>query len=192
MKSATPDKVNQKKKGPKWKREGLSLTTRFEVLSIAGFACRYCGDKSPDAQLQVDHLKPKSEGGSDDLTNLVAACRSCNLGKGQMLYDEEEVSKRIAADVEKFRGIRRSIENQGQEAVEIVLKEWAETFGPMAGNVRPKILYFVKRLPLTEIIECIHATARKEEAAVKFQYFIGCCWHRIREKSGVKYINRKP
>ena len=66
------------------RREGgkvVSRGMRFKVLERDGFACRYCGGKAPDVVLDVDHLVPVREGGTDDLNNLVAACVDCNSGK---------------------------------------------------------------------------------------------------------------
>lgn len=67
---------------PKRVREGLTPTQRFSVLERCGFACAYCGRRAPDVELTVDHIIPKSRGGTDDDANLTAACRECNVGKG--------------------------------------------------------------------------------------------------------------
>lgn len=40
--------------------------------------CAYCGRPATT----MDHIIPKSKGGSDDLTNLVPACFGCNTSKG--------------------------------------------------------------------------------------------------------------
>lgn len=42
--------------------------------------CYFCGKKTKN--LSVDHLVPLSRGGTDDPTNLVAACHHCNQLKG--------------------------------------------------------------------------------------------------------------
>jgi hypothetical protein len=55
---------------------------RFRILTRDGFKCRYCGRSSPDVQLHVDHATAKVNGGTNDDSNLVAACSDCNLGKG--------------------------------------------------------------------------------------------------------------
>lgn len=60
----------------------LRPSDRFEVLKRDGFACRYCGRKAPEVTLHVDHVVPRAKGGSDDPSNLVAACSACNQGKG--------------------------------------------------------------------------------------------------------------
>jgi hypothetical protein len=58
---------------------------RFDVLQRDLFTCRYCGGKSPEAMLEVDHVVPLSNGGRDDMANLVTACYECNRGKGARL-----------------------------------------------------------------------------------------------------------
>lgn len=43
--------------------------------------CAYCGRPIKYEQMQVDHFIPKNgwhESGSDDFSNLMPACRSCN------------------------------------------------------------------------------------------------------------------
>lgn len=54
----------------------LSGDLRLEVL-LSG-PCAYCGDPIPT---QVDHIIPRSRGGSDDRGNLAPACKTCNMEK---------------------------------------------------------------------------------------------------------------
>jgi len=42
--------------------------------------CAYC--KAQDVPLQIEHIVPKSRGGSDRISNLVLACQRCNAAKG--------------------------------------------------------------------------------------------------------------
>lgn len=44
--------------------------------------CGYCGGHFHRSMLTRDHIIPKSLGGSDDWTNLVTSCISCNQKKG--------------------------------------------------------------------------------------------------------------
>lgn len=58
--------------------------TRWEVRRTLvflrdHFMCQYCGTRSDT--LHCDHRHPYSRGGSDDFSNLVAACPRCNLRK---------------------------------------------------------------------------------------------------------------
>lgn len=62
-------------------RRTLPRSTRFAVLVRDAYTCQYCGRRAPEVELHVDHRKPVSQGGSDTLDNLVAACVDCNLGK---------------------------------------------------------------------------------------------------------------
>jgi hypothetical protein len=57
----------------------VSTAKRFAVLNRDKFTCQYCGRRG--GELEVDHVVPYSRGGSDEMDNLVAACRSCNQGK---------------------------------------------------------------------------------------------------------------
>ena len=42
--------------------------------------CAYCGKK--DVPLQVEHIQPKANGGSNRVSNLTLACQPCNHRKG--------------------------------------------------------------------------------------------------------------
>ncbi|NDF49506.1 MAG: HNH endonuclease, partial [Betaproteobacteria bacterium] len=43
--------------------------------------CECCGAHEHQRALEVDHIVPKNQGGSDDLSNLQALCFRCNAGK---------------------------------------------------------------------------------------------------------------
>lgn len=60
---------------------GQAQTNRDRVLAKNGGRCVYCGDPADT----IDHVIPKSKGGTDDLDNLVPACRDCNSRKGNRL-----------------------------------------------------------------------------------------------------------
>jgi 5-methylcytosine-specific restriction endonuclease McrA len=40
--------------------------------------CHWCRCPIRFEQATVDHVRPKSEGGADDLTNVVVSCADCN------------------------------------------------------------------------------------------------------------------
>ncbi|MEZ4660377.1 MAG: HNH endonuclease signature motif containing protein [Caldilineaceae bacterium] len=46
----------------------------------AQFACEYCGVREADVgnALTIDHFRPRSVGGTDDLENLIYSCVACN------------------------------------------------------------------------------------------------------------------
>jgi 5-methylcytosine-specific restriction endonuclease McrA len=54
---------------------------REKCLDSDEFACQKCGAQggpNGSAQLHVHHIKPKSKGGSDKLSNLITVCHSCH------------------------------------------------------------------------------------------------------------------
>ena len=76
------------------KRKAISTRSRFEVFKRDSFTCQYCGKSSPDVILHVDHIKPVSKGGKNDLLNLVTSCADCNMGKSNIeLSDDAAIVK---------------------------------------------------------------------------------------------------
>jgi hypothetical protein len=65
----------------------VSLKLRFEVFKRDDFTCQYCGRKTPEVILELEHIIPLSKGGTDDLDNLTTSCFECNRGKGKSLRD---------------------------------------------------------------------------------------------------------
>ncbi|MBV8382673.1 MAG: RRXRR domain-containing protein, partial [Planctomycetaceae bacterium] len=59
--------------------------TREYLLEKFRRTCAYCGKK--DVPLQVEHIHPKSRGGSDRVSNLALACEPCNRRKGDKPVD---------------------------------------------------------------------------------------------------------
>ena len=54
---------------------------RYQVLQESGGRCALCGATAKDAVLQVDHIVPRSRGGSNEKSNLQVLCQRCNGGK---------------------------------------------------------------------------------------------------------------
>ncbi|MGB3405048.1 MAG: RNA-guided endonuclease IscB [Microcoleaceae cyanobacterium] len=76
----------------------------FEVkeylLAKWGRNCVYCGVEN--VPLEVEHIMPKSKGGSNRVSNLTIACRCCNLKKGddpieKFLKKRPDLRERILA-----------------------------------------------------------------------------------------------
>jgi len=63
------------------------LTNR-ELFRRDRNVCMYCGNSFADGDLTRDHVKPRSQGGLDKWTNVVAACRRCNTSKGGRTPEE--------------------------------------------------------------------------------------------------------
>ena len=54
--------------------------TREYLLEKWNRQCAYCGVK--DVPLQIEHIHPRSKGGSNSITNLALSCEKCNIKKG--------------------------------------------------------------------------------------------------------------
>lgn len=65
--------------------------------------CAYCGKKITLRTMQVDHIQPKSRGGTDDFKNLMPSCRSCNHYKRADTL--EEFREKIATIAERCHKI---------------------------------------------------------------------------------------
>ncbi|MEX0991895.1 MAG: HNH endonuclease [Actinomycetota bacterium] len=62
--------------------------TRRAVFARDGWVCQYCGKSAEN----VDHVNPKSKGGTHTWDNVVAACRRCNSKKENRLPKEAGLS----------------------------------------------------------------------------------------------------
>ena len=62
--------------------------TRFNVFLRDRFVCQYCGDDFPSHDLTFDHVIPRSRGGRTTWENVVTACSTCNLLKGNRVPAE--------------------------------------------------------------------------------------------------------
>lgn len=82
------------------KRKAIPKRLRFEVFKRDFFTCQYCGAKAPDVLLEVDHLKPVSKGGKNDIVNLVTSCCDCNRGKSDKELSDNSVVEKQRAQVE--------------------------------------------------------------------------------------------
>ena len=58
---------------------------RRRVLKRDDYTCQYCGSTK---NLTIDHVIPKSKGGNNGWTNLVACCQRCNSNKGDKTLEE--------------------------------------------------------------------------------------------------------
>ena len=71
--------MKKRTQGMNW----LPKARRLAIYLRDGLACAYCGASvENDAKLSLDHLKPYSKGGTNETSNLVTACFSCNSGRG--------------------------------------------------------------------------------------------------------------
>lgn len=148
-------------------RKGLSKKTRFEVFKRDKFTCQYCGRMSPDVILEIDHIKPVAEGGTNEMINLITACRDCNRGKGKIkLSDSAELKKQqdqLAELAEKREQLQMMMEwrtelaGLQQEEVDAISDYWESANGSfsLTDYGRATAMHYLKQFTLAEILDAI-------------------------------------
>jgi 5-methylcytosine-specific restriction endonuclease McrA len=56
--------------------------SRFNIYSRDQNRCQYCGRQFPRVELNLDHVVPRSRGGTSTWENVVCSCHRCNRLKG--------------------------------------------------------------------------------------------------------------
>ena len=64
----------KKKKSVKFSRYNMYMRDLFQ--------CQYCNDVFDFEDLTIDHVIPRSKGGTTNWENCVTACKGCNFSKG--------------------------------------------------------------------------------------------------------------
>lgn len=144
-------------------RKPLSKKLRFEVFKRDAFTCQYCGKKAPDVVLEVDHIKPVSKGGKDELLNLVTACFDCNRGKRNIELSDDTAVKKQQNQLQELAELKEQLdmmlewrsglcelENDYVEAV-------ADVFGSgthfdIPSEYKTEIRKWIKRFGFDEVI----------------------------------------
>lgn len=184
------------------KRKTLSKKLRFEVFKRDSFKCQYCGASSPEAVLHVDHIKPVSKGGTNDLLNLITSCSSCNLGKGARELGDHTTIKKQKNQLDELNERREQLE---------MLMEWKDTLKDI---VKQEVDYvdelvqeytgfnlnqeelnsvrsMIRRYGFEEVYESMQITLEKGDIENIIQY----CWRvlavrkRQKEEPSLYYIN---
>lgn len=168
----------------------VSKRTRFEVLRRDNHTCRYCGATSPDATLTVDHVVPVALGGSDDPSNLVAACRDCNAGKAStspdspLVADVQQDALRWAAAIQQAAKVMAADTQARTELNGTFHDLWVDM---CAAWRRPSDwsdtldLFRSRGLPQAEIVDAFWVMYGKSEMSSdqRWRYFCGICWRKL-------------
>lgn len=122
----------------------ISKRVRYEVLRRDNYTCRYC--RSAENPLTIDHLVPVSLGGSDDPSNLVAACKDCNAGKSSSNPDAATVAQvgedavRWARALEEAARLRAERRDDTRREFDPLLDYWnTMTGGYRAGKSKYRL-----------------------------------------------------
>ena len=91
---------------------------REYLLEKWGRKCAYCG--AENVPLEIDHIHPRSKGGSDRVSNLTLACRPCNQRKGNL-----PVEHFLAKHPERIRKILAQAKAPLRDAAAVNSTRWA-------------------------------------------------------------------
>ena len=58
---------------------------RQSIKENWNYKCAYCGSEE---NLTLDHITPRTIGGSDRVINVLCACHSCNHSKGHQMWSD--------------------------------------------------------------------------------------------------------
>lgn len=190
-----PDSDNK----PASPRKTISKRLRYEVLRRDDYACRYCGERAPGVVLTVDHIVPVALGGTDDPSNLGAACKDCNSGKTSSSPDAGTVA-RVSEDALRWSA---AIERATQDAMEDLARnqerldrwhtEW-RTYDPVdwRGIVQPSPLppnwqtlvlaFLTGGLHTFEVLESARIAQTAPNVRERFWYFHGIATNKLRDR----------
>lgn len=181
----------------------ISKQTRFGVFKRDGFRCMYCGRRPPDVMLEVDHVHPKSQGGTDESSNLTTSCFACNRGKGAVtlgdaapVVDEATLLAGIQETLERAALLRKTsdaeieLRHAEDAAIGQVLDWWDERISYNSNVEEASIRRFLKQLTADDLIRAINQCedaigSRRVPAYQAWKYFCGICWAWIRERAAV-------
>lgn len=170
----------------------IGARLRFEVFKRDGFRCRYCNATAIKSALVVDHVIPIADGGTDDASNLVAACWECNAGKSSVPLDDGRLPSALPAEamreqidqVRAYLALQKELDNARLEATDYLAQLWEEqTFYRPTNDFFNRLRCLSMELPLELVADAITATGaaysvRSESQAIR--YFYGC----IRRRRG--------
>lgn len=171
----------------------LSKRLRYEILRRDNHTCRYCGGSAPDVKLTVDHVLPVALGGSDESTNLVAACADCNAGKSSSNPDQplvDQVSddairwtramslavQSISKDVDAAKRYRRKVWS--------AWREWDSDARRLPNDADMMCSYWHRAgVPVAMVIDAINIAWSNERVPARdtWRYTIGVMKNRIQK-----------
>jgi len=148
----------------------VSKRLRFEILKRDGFRCKYCGRTAVAIALEVDHVVPVSEGGTDEPENLITACFECNRGKGAVPLDESriqeasplEAAREHTKQIKEYLRVQRALDKELENVRGYLAAHWKDLVGHDAvGLFRTRLLGLAERYPLESLISAMKVTGSK-------------------------------
>lgn len=87
-------KLNKQKQLQQRNNKNVPKLVKEAVFKRDNYTCLCCGIQT---DLSIDHIVPRSSGGSNDMSNLQTLCRSCNSAKSDKYVDYRSVESLMEA-----------------------------------------------------------------------------------------------
>lgn len=97
--------------------------SRKNLIRRDNHTCQYCGSVTSDSKMTIDHVVPKSKGGTSAWTNCVAACLPCNFRKGNKTPEDANMLLRMRPYEPKWSAVYRVSPQRYKESWKQFLKE---------------------------------------------------------------------
>lgn len=182
-------------------RKKIPQSVRFEVFKRDKFTCQYCGRSAPDVILEIDHIKPVSRGGENEILNLVTSCRECNRGKTNRELSDDSVLKSQKKQLDSIQERREQLEMILKWRDELVQEEemeidsvgsiiFRETGFELNENGRRTVKKLIKRFGFHEVYTACEISVLKyyDGSRQSTQYAIdkigGVCYNRMKARGG--------
>jgi 5-methylcytosine-specific restriction endonuclease McrA len=105
--------------GVQYQQEELQgYEVREYLLEKWGRSCAYCGKQ--DTPLEVEHIQPKSKGGSDRVSNLAIACHVCNQAKGN-----QDIQDFLSGKPDRLKRVLKQAKAPLKDAAAVNSTRWA-------------------------------------------------------------------
>jgi hypothetical protein len=163
-------------------------TLRFEVFKRDGFTCQYCGSKPPDVTLEADHIVPVSDGGTDEIDNLITACFSCNRGKGarqltsmpRAIINRSDDMEEREAQLRAYNRLQDQRKRRILRDVEAVNKRYSELENneyELSEKGKSDVRFLLEKFAKADIIEALEIAYAKRVSGDRFRYACGVLWN---------------
>ena len=125
----------------------MGYEMRNYLLEKTGHTCQYCRGATNDKRLEIEHMQPKSRGGSNRLSNLTIACHTCNSDKNSDTLQEYLIrllGQKTKLAKTMIRHISRLLKT-GEPFVHLRYAAWVNTMRHrLANDLRILVPHFVE------------------------------------------------
>jgi hypothetical protein len=147
----------------------IGKSLRFEIFARDSFTCQYCGQHPPDVVLEVDHIHPRSKGGTDDTMNLISSCFDCNRGKRAKIItdvaprpDADVAFMKVqqeSAEIGRFLKAKKKRDKAMLEACDALRETWAKYLTAEIGPTDAVLVPWIDRYGPEEVEKSIILTS---------------------------------